>query len=434
MTRMSPTRRSVLAVASALPLAAPAAMAQGRVDAGLPTSAQLQTDLARYDALGDKAAGGEGDAAVGAWLEGELRRLGFSTSRQMFRTPFFTAERAELTAGGARATVLPQGIVIPTPPQGVEGRLTVSGEREVARGDIALIVLPYARWSAARNAAVRVPVTEALAAGAQAAVVVTTGPTGEAIALNAPYERPLFDKPVAVLAPSEAAPFLAAARAGGRARLVLSGTSGLRPAYNLIGEKRGGSRDGLVVSTPRSGWFKCTGERGPGIAAWLSLARWLGAGRPARDLTFLATSGHEYDNQGGVLYLAERAPKPEATRLWAHLGANVATRDWHETAAGLLPLPSADPQRFLVGTANTLPVLERTFAGLPGLARPYPSEGGAEGELKHVLESGYRRAFGVFGGHRRHHARTDDLRSTSGELVLPAALAFRSAIAQLVRP
>jgi hypothetical protein len=34
-------------------------------------------------------------------------------------------------------------------------------------------------------------------------VVVTTGPTGEACALNTPVETPLFDRPVAVLAPKD---------------------------------------------------------------------------------------------------------------------------------------------------------------------------------------------------------------------------------------
>jgi hypothetical protein len=394
--------------------------------------AQLQADLARYDSFGDKAAGGPGDEATGAWFEEELRRLGFSTSRHAFQTPFFTAARAEFTTGDVRASVLPQGIVVPTPAEGVEGALCILGERPVRRGDVGLLLLPFQRWSAARNPAVRGPVTEALAAGAVAVVVVTTGPTGEAISLNAPYDKGFFDKPVAVLAPREAQPFIAAARAGGRARLVLTGRGGLRPAFNVVGEKAGRGREGVVISTPRSGWFKCTGERGPGVAVWLSLARWLAASRTPLDLTFLATSGHEYDNQGGILYLAERAPKPASTRLWAHLGANVATRDWHETAQGLWPLPSPDAQRFLVSTPNALPVLERSFKGQAGLERPYPSSTGADGELRHILEAGYAQAFGAFGAHRRHHALSDDLRSTSGEIVAPAALGFRNAIGELI--
>lgn len=31
----------------------------------------------------------------------------------------------------------------------------------------------------------------------------------------------------------------------------------------------------LAVSTPTSGWFNCGGERGPGIAVFLSLVSWL---------------------------------------------------------------------------------------------------------------------------------------------------------------
>src|SRR5690606_33171814 len=130
--------------------------------------------------------------------------------------------------------------------------------------------LPYGRWSALRGP-VEPQAKAALDKGAAAVVVVTTGPSGRALALNAPGGRPLFDRPVAVLAPREAAPFVAAARSGAAARLHIEGRASRRPAFNLIADLKRGAGRTLVMSTPRSGWFTCAGERAPGVAVWLAL-------------------------------------------------------------------------------------------------------------------------------------------------------------------
>ena len=53
-----------------------------------------------------------------------------------------------------------------------------------------------------------------------------------------------------------------------------------------------------------------------------------------------------------------------------HLGAAVAARDWHERGAQLSPLPSADPQRFLLASGALLNAARAAFAGQPGLEAP----------------------------------------------------------------
>ncbi|MBL7466165.1 PA domain-containing protein, partial [Escherichia coli] len=78
-------------------------------------------------------------------------------------------------------------------------------------GAVALLDLPFARYSTAIAKPVRVPIEAAFAAGAVAVVVITNGPTGKVIALNADGRKPMFAGPVALLAPSDAGPFLAAA-------------------------------------------------------------------------------------------------------------------------------------------------------------------------------------------------------------------------------
>jgi hypothetical protein len=131
------------------------------------------------------------------------------------------------------------------------------------------------------------------------------------------------------------------------------------------------------------------------------------------------------------MFLETGAPPPLQTRLWAHLGANVAARDWHELGGGrLLPLRTADPQRFLVATPELVEPARRAFVDEPGLEQAYPSNGGAEGELAEVLAAGYPRAFGIFGAHRFHHARNDDMRCVEPQLVVSTGQAVQRLIAE----
>ena len=145
-------------------------------------------------------------------------------------------------------------------------------------------------------------------------------------------------------------------------------------------------------------------------------------------MTVLNTSGHEYDNAGGMLFLREKAPKYSDTTLWVHLGANFATRDWREAGPEPELLPSADPQRYLVTTPDLLSEARNAFAGQPGLELPLPASAGAAGELTHILEAGYPSVAGVFGGHRFHHAPNDGLQAISPPLIAAATESFRRLI------
>ena len=208
MDPLTASRRAVLG-AGALLAAGPATAA------GPNAEAEARRILERYHAFGDKASGGPGDEASGAWLEGELKALGYAVKRQPFEAPAYEGE-ATLSTGGASAAVIPQAIVTPTLAGGITGPLH-GGDRD---GGIALVVLPYARWSTALAIEQRLKTVKG-----DAVVLVTTGPTSEAVALNAPADRKLFDRPVAVLAPKEAAPFVAAAAKGETATLNMSGRS-----------------------------------------------------------------------------------------------------------------------------------------------------------------------------------------------------------------
>lgn len=417
---LSASRRAILGAGATLLAAAPAASAPARA-AG--SEADAMRILERYAGFGDKAAGGAGDNACGAWVEDELRALGYACERQAFEVPAYEGEAPSLAVDGARAALIPQAIVQPTP--GLTGRLFVPQRGE---GEIALLVLPHARWSTAKGEIER-RVKAATEAGAKAVVLVTTGPTGQALALNTPVDKPLFDVPVAVLAPREADPFVEAAARGATATLRMPGRSFRRTAFNVTATLSRGAPKTLVLSTPRSGWFGCVAERGSGLAAWLQLAAWAARSKLPVDLALVATSGHEYEYAGGEIYIAHVAPKPAATALWVHLGANVAARDWHERGLQLAPLPSADPQRFLLASPPLVEACKAAFAGQPGLEQTYPADPKrAAGELSSILSAGYDPVMGIFGAHRFHHARGDDLSCVSPALVPPVADAFAKVI------
>ena len=434
---MTPSRRGLLGGAGLLGLAASGATAAAK-GADEPNATALQATLERYVGFGVKASGGPGDEACGAWLEGELSGVGYACRRQGFEVPYFDVRQATLACGEARASVIPQAIVAPTGPQGLTAPLRLAAGREDLTGAIALVVLPFKRWSALADPQVAPPLADAIARGAAGVVLVTSGPTGEAIAFNVSTHRPAIDRPVAVLAPRDAAPFVAAVAQGKMATLTLDGEGGRgarRKAFNLIAHLDRGAAKTLVVSTPRSGWFGCAAERGSGLAAWLHLARWLARTHHGVNVELLATSGHEYEYLGGEHYLAEAAPKPLATKLWVHIGASAAARDWHELGPRLLPLPSADAQRVLTGTADVLDRTRAAFRGISGLEAAYAADKTtAGGELVNVLDAGYPTAIGLYGGHRYFHTSGDDMRCASGDLVRPVAGAFQATINACLGP
>ena len=429
-----PSRRSVLAGAALSSAALPVQATTGSVALApsSPMLAQVSADLQRYVAFGTKTSGGEGDLAAGAWMEAAARHAGYTVQRQPFDAPAFTIHQATLSTGDTTAQLMPQAVVVPTAAEGVMGPLVLRGPwlgpETRCDGAIAIVELPYRRWSSLIGEP-RTLVEASFAAGAAAVVLVTTGPTGEAIGLNAPAAGPLFDRPVAVLAPKDAAPFLRAASRGEHGRCTVTGEGGRRSSFNLVARMRPGRGRGLVVSTPRSGWTAGGGERGGGVAAWLALLRWAPIALPGVDLTFLATSGHEYENQGGELLLASSlAPDPAATALWVHLGANVAARDWN-ALAHLTPQDGADSQRILMTTPQLTSAARDAFLGQPGLQTVRTASPGASaGELTGILAKGYRAVAGVFGAHPFHHVASDDLEKTEVDATLQAVTSFKTLI------
>jgi hypothetical protein len=218
------------------------------------------------------------------------------------------------------------------------------------------------------------------------------------------------------MAPKRSKLFEEAARAGAEATFILDGDATHRPCKNVVAKLERGNR-WIGISTPRSGWLHCVGERGTGASVFLELAEWAIDRFPNHSIFLMSTGGHEY-YFAGTHRVLPLAPPPAQTDVWAHIGATLAARDADESGPELRMLNTADPQRSMMATANLNAAIAESFAGIPELARAGAVRSGA-GELSTFTDLGYQRAFAVLGVHRWFHTIEDTLERVDGRLVTP---------------
>jgi hypothetical protein len=404
--------------------------ALGQSDADAMT-ARIRADLERHASFGDKFSGGPGDLATARWIAERLRGSGYRVEESEFEAPYFVKRAARLTAGVTSVEVVPQAPVVPTPPGGVAARLALVEGDAIGdvQGRIALIVLPFGRHAALfPDRGIGLTVMKVARAGARAAVLVTTGPSGEAVALNSP-EKPFVAIPAAVIAPRRAAAFVDAARSRAEATLVQDGDATHRPCRNIVARVARGNR-WIAFSTPRSGWFGCVAERGTGTAAFLELTDWAVRRFPDLSIFAMNSGGHEYFFAGSHRIVGQ-APPPASTLVWTHIGATLAARDAKEVDGRLVMLDTADPQRTLMATDAARDRAAQAFSGLSGLTPPTRVQPGA-GELSTFTDRGYTTAFAVLGVHRWFHTEKDTLECVDAGLVTPVVRAHQRAIELMV--
>jgi hypothetical protein len=395
-----------------------------------PVSARIQADLERHASFGIKKSASPGDLATSAWIAGRLKSMSYRVKVTDFPAPFLIERSSRLASSGITATVYPQTPCKTTGVRGVTARLALIRTQEEAtatKGKIALLVLASARHAALGrgNAGIGAILNSAAVAGAVAVLIVTTGPSGEAALLNVP-EEPGLSLPVAILAPKNSAPFQDAASAGAEATLTLDGEMTRRNSQNVIARIERGER-WIAISTPRSGWFQCVGERGTGTSVFLELAAWAVDRFPNHSIHLMNTGGHEYYFTGSHRAM-EEAPPAQTTAVWAHVGASVAVRD--ADAAGKM-IDTADPQRSVMATANLNGAVAEGFRGITELERATPVRTEA-GELSTFTDRGYQRCFAVIGVHRWFHTLEDTIARVDGRLVTPVLEAHKRTIERAV--
>ena len=276
---------------------------------------RLRTVIRAFDEQGFHRTGTVVDRRSGDWLANEVRQIGLEPVLEEFSLSRVDPLHASLKVNGRKIEGLPLCDGGFTDAAGVVGKLgNLNSDAAIGLTGIP----PNAAQTGALGDARRQDKHEAI-------VVITRGRRPGFCPSNADsFLRP-FGPPVLQVA-SDEAPFLAdCARQGAKAVLTAHAERLQAKAFNVTTVVPG-TDEGLaplVVMTPRSGWWWCASERGGGVACWLEIMRTIRAARAARDVLFVASSGHELGHLGLDAFIDRRAGLVPAAKAWIHLGANI---------------------------------------------------------------------------------------------------------------
>lgn len=269
-----------------------------------------------YDAQGIHRTATDVDEASAHWLANQLQAAGVEAKLESFPINRVDLDDTFLDIDGRRIGGVPLFDTGFTESAGFSGRLGVVG----SNAEIGLFEASPQDGTDRSG-----PLRQALDGSYKAVVIVTRGGRPGLSLINASRFLTPSGAPALQVSSVEADWLRERAAAGVSARLVATATRRLADAFNVVGRIPGSDPVAapLVVMTPRSGWWTCAGERAGGIAAWLETARAVSVAKPARDVLFLASSGHELGQIGLDAYLENRAALVGQAKLWLHYGANI---------------------------------------------------------------------------------------------------------------
>jgi hypothetical protein len=255
------------------------------------------------------------DRASGDWLAREIERIGLTPALEPFSIDRVDLVDTALVVAGRRIEGVPLFDGAFTGADGVSGRLgPIDGDAEIGLA------------ATAPNAAAAGALGDARRANRHRAIVcVTRGGRPGLCPSNADEFLKPFGPPVIQVSSEETA-FLddcARQRREVQVRAAVKRTAAQAVNVTAIIAGRNPSATPVIVMTPRSGWWTCASERGGGIACWLELMRELRDTRPARDVVFVASSGHELGHLGINAFIDRRRDIVSRSAGWMHFGANI---------------------------------------------------------------------------------------------------------------
>jgi hypothetical protein len=363
----------------------------------------LFNDLKAYSALGEHRTASKVDRDTSAWLAKQLEAFGFTSKLVPFRVHQFQFESASLTANRRSIPCFPLWLPRSTGSEPLRSSIA----RGTAKGRVAFARLQKGGALTPADVGVLQPLIDA---GAAAIIGITPSESGELVALNSTADTRPWPVPILLVSPAEEMTL----RGATDVAISIQGRDDPRAeAFETIGEIGTGKKH-IVISTPSSGWFHCAGERGPGIAIWLALARWSSHRESSVRYTFVASSGHELGEQGMHSFLASQAPRSNDVDVWLHLGASIAAR--------------GTTRRLMTNHREWLPSLTRNFRSFADL-QPEMTDTPV-GELAQLAKLGYR-CFGIAGGHTLFHSPGDLPSTTSAAMLEPVGQALLRTIADL---
>ena len=380
----------------------------------------LFRDIVTYSSMGEHRTATDVDVKTSKWLASELRRAGYDVRLVPFQHQQFFTKAIELKVDGKPVKGFPMWWPRPTGSKPVTGPLAPADPNSPGSltGKIALVKIPEVPGTSILPGNIVHQVIEPVQkSGALGIVAIILSPTGEIVEQNAMSGLAKWSVPILIVGQSDEALLDQAAARSASCTLLLDGQyKDKAEAYEVIGKLNRGKKL-VVVTTPSSGWFHCAGERGPGIALWLGLARWAEHQKSDLSYEFVASSGHELHGAGIEEFMKREPPPRENVLCWLHLGAGIATYDYKKTDHGLEKQSNASHLRRLFSVQRFAPILREAFADLPDL-KPIVADR-PRGEMVLMAEKGYP-YFGFAGGNVFHHMPGDlPERITGPELLEP---------------
>lgn len=274
-----------------------------------------------YDSQGIHRTGAPGDKKSAVWLVAQAKDCGVKAALESFALNRVDPLHCRVECGGRRLEGLPIFDASFTTAQGVRGRLGAFG----SKAEIGLLELPPNADSD--------PEYEKKRRGAahRALIFVTKGALPGLSPINASKFTAAYGAPILQVSSEHGDWLKQQAQANAEAVLVAHVKRTPTQALNVTATIKGADaqRAPLVVMTPRSGWWQCASERGGGLVCWIEVMRALAKNRPARDVHFIASSGHELGHLGLDAFL-ERCPQlVQEARAWIHFGANIGAAQKH---------------------------------------------------------------------------------------------------------
>ncbi|WP_163410470.1 zinc-binding metallopeptidase family protein [Flavobacterium ajazii] len=414
--------KSKYSILAAFLLIGATTLGQNKSEADFFNGNQLFSTVQKFVSLGEHRTGTPADLATSDWLGKELVSYGYNVKYLEFPIRQFFPEKVSLSNGKETIKAFPLWWVDEKASRTVTAPLVDAGkDNAYCKDNIALIHLPLKK----QRANPKVYIDSIINLGVKGIVAITDNQSGEIEAYNTNKDQQPWKVPIILIAPKDSVKALAFVKSSKPVTLAVNGTFKDVKGRNVYGTIGNGDKY-IVISTPISGWFTCGGERGSGIAIWLSLAKWAASLKSKYTFVFTGNSGHEHAFKGAHEYLEQNAPPVEKTHLWIHFGAGAATLEYKTTASGLVKQTNVDPKRRFFFNDPVKKSFNTAFAGIDAvkvLANENPG-----GELIYVAKKGYKRFAGVSYAHPFFHVNTDDASTTSPKILEETAKAFKDFI------
>jgi len=347
---------------------------------------RLSRIIDEYARQGFHRTGTTVDRVSGDWLCEQVRQTGLAPAREPFSLSRVDPVTNVLIAADRRIEGVPLFDSAFTDRGGIRGRLgALQGDREIGLAETA------------PNAAAAGPLGDVRRTNRHRAIVCVTG--GQRPGLcpsNADFFSRPFGPPVLQVSSDERSWLTERARLGVDVQLICHVARTTATAVNVTATIKGVDPllPPLVISTPRSGWYWCASERGGGIACWLEAMRALRHVRPARDVVFVAFSGHELGSLGIHAFADRRPAVISKAAAWIHFGANIGA--------------ATDPGNRLAASDDDLDSLASRAMAAAGLSvdQRIP-RGGIPGGEAEVVHHGGGRYVAVTGRNALFHNLAD---------------------------